>query len=97
MVLLSTQGRRVQRAKRRCGWTLPCSIMKRYLASFESAIVVELVGGDPLGLANENVLGTLDEVERFARHFALELLNASCAPLSFVRAAVDVLWVLGRR
>eukprot|EP00965_Chrysotila_dentata_P075759 2503172-Pleurochrysis_carterae.AAC.1 len=65
------------------------------LASFESAVVVELVGENPLCLADESTLGALDEVKGVVCYFALKLFDTSCAPLFFVsRAAVDVLVVL---
>eukprot|EP00965_Chrysotila_dentata_P064369 2132930-Pleurochrysis_carterae.AAC.1 len=55
-------------------------------ASFEGAVIVKLVGENPLGLADESIL------ERLTRcvvcYFALELFDTSCAPLFFVRAAV---------
>eukprot|EP00965_Chrysotila_dentata_P103617 3420033-Pleurochrysis_carterae.AAC.1 len=56
-------------------------------ASFEGAVVVKLVGEHPLGLADERVLWTLKQVKGIVRYLALELLDASCAPLFFVRAA----------
>eukprot|EP00965_Chrysotila_dentata_P106180 3506703-Pleurochrysis_carterae.AAC.1 len=56
-------------------------------AAFEGAIVVELVGEDPLGLADERVLGALNEVKGIVCYFALEICYTSCAPLYFVRAA----------
>eukprot|EP00965_Chrysotila_dentata_P200684 6180121-Pleurochrysis_carterae.AAC.1 len=58
-------------------------------ASFEGAVIVELVG-KALGLADERVFGTLDEVKDIVGYLALELLGANRAPLSFVRAAADV-------
>eukprot|EP00965_Chrysotila_dentata_P028261 939930-Pleurochrysis_carterae.AAC.1 len=61
-------------------------------ASFEGAIVVELVVEHPLGLAEERVLWTLNQVKGSVRYLALE---PSFAPLLFVRAAVDILVVLG--
>eukprot|EP00965_Chrysotila_dentata_P091971 3035900-Pleurochrysis_carterae.AAC.1 len=56
-------------------------------ASFEGAVVVELFGEHPLGLANERALWTLNQVKNIVRYRALELLDASCAPLFFIRAA----------
>eukprot|EP00965_Chrysotila_dentata_P157866 5215638-Pleurochrysis_carterae.AAC.1 len=67
------------------------------LASFESAAVVELVGENPLGLADEVILGALDEVKGAICYFALDLFDTSFAPLFFVTAAVNVLVVLGWR
>eukprot|EP00965_Chrysotila_dentata_P027597 917223-Pleurochrysis_carterae.AAC.1 len=64
-------------------------------ASFEGAVVIELVGEYPLGLADKRVLWMLNQVKGIVRYFTLELLDASCAPLFFVRAAVDILLVLG--
>eukprot|EP00965_Chrysotila_dentata_P156423 5168317-Pleurochrysis_carterae.AAC.1 len=63
--------------------------------SFERAVVVELVVEDPLGLADESVLGALDEVKGVVCYFALELFHTSCAPLLFIRAAMDIFVVLG--
>eukprot|EP00965_Chrysotila_dentata_P026130 866324-Pleurochrysis_carterae.AAC.1 len=61
------------------------------LASFKKAVVVELVGENPLGPADERVLWTLNQfkgiVWYLALDIALELLNASCAPFFFVKAA----------
>eukprot|EP00965_Chrysotila_dentata_P169501 5596483-Pleurochrysis_carterae.AAC.1 len=51
------------------------------LASFETAVVVELAGENPVGLADESVLGTFDEVTAVVCYFALELFDTSCAPL----------------
>eukprot|EP00965_Chrysotila_dentata_P256366 6212518-Pleurochrysis_carterae.AAC.6 len=56
-------------------------------ASLQGAVVVELVGEDSLGLANERDLWTLDQVKGSVRYFALELLDASCALLFSGRAA----------
>eukprot|EP00965_Chrysotila_dentata_P175120 5780555-Pleurochrysis_carterae.AAC.1 len=67
------------------------------LASFESAVIVELVGKNPLGLADESIFGVLDEVKGVVCYLALELFDISCASLFFVRAAVDVLIVFGWR
>eukprot|EP00965_Chrysotila_dentata_P137127 4535641-Pleurochrysis_carterae.AAC.6 len=66
-------------------------------ASFRGSVVVELVGEDPLGLADEHVLGARDEVKGIVRYVALELFDASRAPHFFIRAAVDALVVLGWR
>eukprot|EP00965_Chrysotila_dentata_P207544 6184185-Pleurochrysis_carterae.AAC.2 len=60
------------------------------LALFESAVVVELVG-----LADESILGALDEVKGVVCYFALKGFDTNCAPLFFIRAAVDLLVVLG--
>eukprot|EP00965_Chrysotila_dentata_P162420 5364299-Pleurochrysis_carterae.AAC.3 len=65
--------------------------------SFKDAVVVELVGEDPLGLADERVVWTLHGVKGVVCYLALELLDASRAPFFFVRAAVDILVVFGRR
>eukprot|EP00965_Chrysotila_dentata_P064609 2142114-Pleurochrysis_carterae.AAC.1 len=67
------------------------------LASFEGAVVVKIVGEHPLSLADERVFWTLNQVKGIVHYLALELLNASYAPLFFVRAAVDILVVLGWR
>eukprot|EP00965_Chrysotila_dentata_P179849 5937981-Pleurochrysis_carterae.AAC.1 len=67
------------------------------LASFESAVVVEIVGKNPIGLADESFLGARDEVKGVVCYFALAVFDTSCKPLFFVRAAVDVLVVLGWR
>eukprot|EP00965_Chrysotila_dentata_P002173 71570-Pleurochrysis_carterae.AAC.1 len=64
-------------------------------ASFKSAAVVELVGEYPLGLADEGVLLTFNQVKGIVRYLPLELLDASCAPLLSVRAAVMSLSFLG--
>eukprot|EP00965_Chrysotila_dentata_P004488 145882-Pleurochrysis_carterae.AAC.4 len=68
-----------------------------HFASFEGAVVVDLVGENPLGLAEAyvSVLGALDKVKCVVCYFALELFGTRCAPLFFVRAAVDVLVVPG--
>eukprot|EP00965_Chrysotila_dentata_P034537 1149408-Pleurochrysis_carterae.AAC.1 len=52
-------------------------------ASFEGAVVVELVGEHSLGLADERVLWTLNQVKGIVRYLALELLVASSEPLFF--------------
>eukprot|EP00965_Chrysotila_dentata_P152180 5029007-Pleurochrysis_carterae.AAC.1 len=44
-------------------------------ASFESAVVVELVGKDPFGLAKKRALWTRDEVKGVVCYFALELFD----------------------
>eukprot|EP00965_Chrysotila_dentata_P032290 1076374-Pleurochrysis_carterae.AAC.2 len=64
------------------------------LAAFESAIVVEL---NPLRLASENVLWTLDKAKGVVCHLALELFDASCALLFFIRLAADLLVAFGWR
>eukprot|EP00965_Chrysotila_dentata_P099488 3289052-Pleurochrysis_carterae.AAC.1 len=59
----------------------------RFNAAFEGAVVDELVGEDPIGLADERVFWTLNQVRGIVRYLASELLDASCAPFFFVRAA----------
>eukprot|EP00965_Chrysotila_dentata_P099446 3287945-Pleurochrysis_carterae.AAC.1 len=81
-------------SKKKSGSTLPAEYPARF-ASFESAVVVELVDEIPLGLADENFGGALEEVKGVVCYIALERFDTSFAPLFFVRAAVDVLVVLG--
>eukprot|EP00965_Chrysotila_dentata_P021789 721626-Pleurochrysis_carterae.AAC.1 len=50
-------------------------------ASFKGAVVVEFVGENSIGLADESVFGAFDEVKDVVCYFALELLDLSCALL----------------
>eukprot|EP00965_Chrysotila_dentata_P121415 4013950-Pleurochrysis_carterae.AAC.1 len=50
-------------------------------ASFESAVVVDLVGENLLGLADESIFGALDEDKGVVCYFAIELFDTSCATL----------------
>eukprot|EP00965_Chrysotila_dentata_P076999 2542584-Pleurochrysis_carterae.AAC.1 len=80
-------------------WSLAVAADDQWrLAAFESAIVVELVGETPLGLANEHVLWTLDKVKGVVCHVPIERFDhANCAPLFFIRPTPDLLVAYGRR